>query len=92
MRFRAGKLAFTASVTEVHEEPSPHTGAPLKWLNAATMVLSTATSITTNSPVVSLPIWPILRNSAAMISRVMPTPMILPSAVFPEASVTPGIR
>jgi hypothetical protein len=32
MRFRAGDLAFTASVTEVHEEPSPQTGAPLKWL------------------------------------------------------------
>ena len=27
MRFRAGGLAFTASVTEVHEEPSPQTGA-----------------------------------------------------------------
>ena len=32
MRFRAGDLAFTASVTEAHDEPSPQTGAPLKWL------------------------------------------------------------
>jgi hypothetical protein len=32
MHFRAGDLAFTASVTEVHDEPSPQTGAPLKWL------------------------------------------------------------
>src|SRR5215207_8077114 len=32
MRFRADEFAFTASVTEAHDEPSPQTGAPLKWL------------------------------------------------------------
>jgi hypothetical protein len=32
MRFQTGELAFTASVTEAHDEPSTQTGAPLKWL------------------------------------------------------------
>src|SRR5262249_6696812 len=64
----------------------------LKCENAATIVVSTATSMTTNSTLVSLPIWPILRNSATMISSVMPTPIALPRAVFPESDVTPGIR
>ena len=66
--------------------------APLKCVNAATIVLSTAASMTTNSTVVRLPIWPILRNSATMITRTIAIPMILPSAVLPASSVTPGTR
>lgn len=64
----------------------------LKCVAAATIVVSTAISMTTNNTVVSLPIWPILRNSASTMSSVTPMPMILPSAVTPPSSVTPGIR
>ena len=63
---------------------------PLKWENAAMMVASTAMSMITNRPVVSLPIWPIRRNRATTMISVMTMPMILPSGVVPAARIRVG--